>query len=288
MDPASIFEDALKGLATKDFDNGNAKPCDSLQTSVNGSSDFLKPESYITYPDSPQLPSIQNTQKASEEAPSASQNDIILSALINAGIAPSSLKPQEVYSNTPSVSVTVNPNVKVLNAQGTTILRVVPSGNGSNSPVQQAYPPRMASQLLKKPSDNGLTISGTTRMPNIIRKRPPSLVETSQPFSKIRRVLNHGPVDKDVSHQITAFSGMGTVPTSSSKWYEAPNVSRPSLPPHCVRVPSHTQMTPRSYPLIKRDEDMDEDEDLAQAETYADYIPSKRKRIHVFTIYMHS
>lgn len=32
---------------------------------------------------------------------------------------------------------------------------------------------------------------------------------------------------------------------------------------------------------------MDEDEDLAQAETYADYIPSKRKRIHVFTIYMH-
>ncbi|CAH8519864.1 unnamed protein product [Schistosoma intercalatum] len=275
MDPASIFEDALKGLATKDFDNGNAKPCDSLQTSVNGSSDFLKPESYITYPNSPQLPSIQNTQKASEEAPGASQNDIILSALINAGIAPSSLKPQEVYSNTPSVSVTVNPNVKVLNAQGTTILRVVPSGNGSNSPVQQAYPPRMASQLLKKPSDNGFTMSGITHMPNIIRKRPPSLVETSQPFSKIRRVLNHGPVDKDVSHQITAFSGMGTVPTSSSKWYEAPNVSRPSLPPHCVRVPSHTQMTPRSYPLIKRDEDMDEDEDLAQAETYADYIPSK-------------
>ncbi|CAH8532378.1 unnamed protein product [Schistosoma bovis] len=275
MDPASIFEDALKGLATKDFDNGNAKPCDSLQTSVNGSSDFLKPESYITYPDNPQLPSIQNTQKASEEAPSASQNDIILSALINAGIAPSSLKPQEVYSNTPSVSVTVNPNVKVLNAQGTTILRVVPSGNGSNSPVQQAYPPRMASQLLKKPSDNGLTMSGITHMPNIIRKRPPSLVETSQPFSKIRRVLNHGTVDKDVNHQITAFSGMSTVPTSSSKWYEAPNVSRPSLPPHCVRVPSHTQMTPRSYPLIKRDEDMDEDEDLAQAETYADYIPSK-------------
>ncbi|CAH8294697.1 unnamed protein product, partial [Schistosoma intercalatum] len=209
------------------------------------------------------------------EAPSASQNDIILSALINAGIAPSSLKPQEVYSNTPSVSVTVNPNVKVLNAQGTTILRVVPSGNGSNSPVQQAYPPRMASQLLKKPSDNGLTMSGITHMPNIIRKRPPSLVETSQPFSKIRLVLNHGTVDKDVSHQITAFSGMGTVPTNSSNWYEAPNVSRPSLPPHCVRVPSHTQMTPRSYSLIKRDEDMDEDEDLAQAETYADYIPSK-------------
>ncbi|CAH8530395.1 unnamed protein product [Schistosoma margrebowiei] len=165
----------------------------------------------------PQLPSVQNIQKASEEAPSASQNDIILSALINAGIAPSSLKPQEVYSNTPSVSVTVNLNVNVLNAQGPTILRVVPPENGSNSPVMQAYPPRMTSQLLKEPSDNYLTMSGIIHMPNIIRKRPPSLVETSQPFSKIRRKLNHGPVDKDVSHQITAFSGMGTVPTSSSK-----------------------------------------------------------------------
>ncbi|CAH8577190.1 unnamed protein product [Schistosoma rodhaini] len=275
MDPVSIFEDALKGLATKDFDSGNVKSCDSLQASVDSSNDFLKPEPYITYPDNTlQLSSMQNTQKASEEASSASQNDIILSALINAGIAPSSLKAQEVHSNTPSVSVTVNPNVKVLNAQGTTILRVVPSGNGNNSPIQQAYPPRMASQLLKKPSDNGLTMSGITHVPNIIRKRPPSLVETSQPISKIRRVLNHGPVDRDVSHQIT-FSGVGTVPTNSSKWYETPNVSRPSLPPHCVRVPSHTQITPRPYPLIKRDEDMDEDEDLAQAETYAEYIPSK-------------
>uniref|UniRef100_A0A5K4F4Y8 Protein strawberry notch homolog 1 n=2 Tax=Schistosoma mansoni TaxID=6183 RepID=A0A5K4F4Y8_SCHMA len=276
MDPVSIFEDALKGLATKDFDSGNVKSCDSLQASVNSSNDFPKPEPYITYPDNtPQLSSMQNTQKASEEASSASQNDIILSALINAGIAPSSLKPQEVHSNTPSVSVTVNPNVKVLNAQGTTILRVVPSGSGNNSPIQQAYPPRMASQLLKKPSDSGLTMSGITYVPNIIRKRPPSLVETSQPISKIRRVLNHGPVDRDVSHQITSFSGAGTVPTNSSKWYETPNVSRPSLPPHCVRVPSHTQITPRPYPLIKRDEDMDEDEDLAQAETYAEYIPSK-------------
>uniref|UniRef100_A0A5K4F8E9 NADH dehydrogenase [ubiquinone] 1 alpha subcomplex subunit 7 n=1 Tax=Schistosoma mansoni TaxID=6183 RepID=A0A5K4F8E9_SCHMA len=98
----------------------------------------------------------------------------------------------------------------------------------------------MASQLLKKASDNGLTVPGITHVPNIIQKRPPSLVETSQPISRIRRVLNHGPVDKDVSHQIRSFSGVDTVPTNSSKCYEAPNVSRPSVPTHCVRVPSHT------------------------------------------------
>ncbi|KAK4471151.1 hypothetical protein MN116_005546 [Schistosoma mekongi] len=269
MDPASIFEDALKGLATKDFDSGNVDELsDSLQASVN---DTTKPEPYITYPDNAlKLSSAQPISKAPNETLNVSQNDIILSALINAGIAPSSLKPQEVYPGTPSASVTTNRNVKILNSRGTTIFRVVSSGKEGNSPVQQTHSPRMASQLLKKPVDNGLVTSpGITHVRNIVRKRPPSLVETSQPVSKIRRVTNHGPIDRDVNNQV-AFANV-TTPTSLSKWYETPDVPRPSLP----RLPGHSQLTPRPYPLIRRDEDLDEDEDLAQAETYADYVPSK-------------
>ncbi|CAH8510184.1 unnamed protein product [Heterobilharzia americana] len=138
----------------------------------------------------------------------------------------------------------------------------------------------MASQLLKKPSDNGLLVSsGITHLPNIMRKRPPSLIETSQPISKVRRVTAHGLMDVEPNQkQISpAFPKVNTAPNSLSNWYEPSNIARQTLPPHNIRLPNHVQQTSRPYPLIKRDEDMDEDEDLAQAETYADYIPSKLK-----------
>ncbi|CAH8845743.1 unnamed protein product [Trichobilharzia szidati] len=278
MDPASIFEDALKGLATKDFD-ADEEPSSNLNASVNVVNDDVKPGFNETFTDAGiKVISAPTITKPPNEVATTSQNDIILSALINAGIAPASLKPQETFSNPPSVSITANPNVKVLSSRGPTILRVMPSANGSSPPIAQAHSPQMASHLLRKPGDNGRVASPSlTHLPNIIRKRPPSLIETSQPISKVRRVASQGHMDGEVVGQTnSAFPSVSTVPTSLNNWYQTPNIPRPSLP-HNLRLPNHVQQTPRPYPVIKRDEDMDEDEDLAQAETYADYIPLKLK-----------
>ncbi|VDP99217.1 unnamed protein product [Trichobilharzia regenti] len=284
MDPVSIFEDALKGLATKDFDADVEEPSSNLNASVNVADDHVKPGFNETFTNAGiKVISAPTITKPPNEVATTSQNDIILSALINAGIAPASLKPQETFSNPPSVSITANPNVKVLSSRGTTILRVMPSANGSSSPIAQAHSPLIASHLLKKPGDNSRMASPSlTHLPNIIRKRPPSLIETSQPISKVRRVASQSHMDGEVGGQTnSAFPSVSTVPTSLNNWYQTPNISRPSLP-HNLRLPNHVQQTPRPYPVIKRDEDMDEDEDLAQAETYADYIPLKCKLTDLF------
>ncbi|THD21168.1 Notch signaling pathway -1 [Fasciola hepatica] len=268
MDPVSIFEDALKGLATKD-----------LNDNVTSIPEHVKPEAPRRNPLITNSPlSIALTSDAPPPAEDA-KNDIILSALIKAGITPSTLK-SEARSDSATQLVphpVVQPatNVKVLSAKGATVFKIVPSpSSGVSSPGQQPSL-KMTSQLLRGSANkNGIVMpQNSPRMPNIIRKRPQPFVDNlSHPAAKIRRATSNF----ETEHP-TADSLYPNVPaTGLSRWYDSSRLLQPVGQLHNAKATTFPMNYVKPY-MMKRDDEMEEDEDLAQAETYAEYVPMKLK-----------
>ncbi|VDP83950.1 unnamed protein product [Echinostoma caproni] len=274
MDPVSIFEDALKGLATKDLNDSVAS------TPENVKKEEPKPETPAR-----RNPLITNsplsTALTSDAPPPAddANNDIILSALIKAGITPSSLK-SETRPHTvpqPTTQTIAQPaNVKVLSAKGATVFKIVPSpSSGASSPGQQQSL-RMASQLIRRvTSENGTIITqNSPRMPNIIRKRPQPFSESlGHPASKLRRTANSFEIER-ASTGDAIYPNVSNASTVLNNWYDSPRILQSVGPLRNAKSANFPMTYVKPY-VLKRDDDMEEDEDLAQAETYAEYVPMK-------------
>ncbi|VDK20829.1 unnamed protein product [Taenia asiatica] len=163
--------------------------------------------------------------------------DIISKALKSAGIMPSA-----DVSN-PVVTVAPTPVYTVINHTGNSLVQI-PSV--TNTQLRVPTVPGVATRLIK--------LSKVSRAPTIIRKRQSTEPIAFPPVKFIRRgdVPNNGPV------KIEAVSDMK---------FRTQTLG--------------SQRIPMNYPLNflsqKRDEEIEEDDsdDLAQAETYADYVPAK-------------
>ncbi|KAA3674887.1 uncharacterized protein DEA37_0003007 [Paragonimus westermani] len=290
MDPASLFEDALKGLATKDLSDPKPDPFHAKVTKRPGVT-LVEPTVTAQPKRSPLItdsPIMNTATTANTSVLQDSGGDIILSALINAGIAPSTLStetstPVPVTPIRQPVSPAVAPNLKVVSAKGNTVFKIVPKSSLSPLVTNQLKQPlRMASQLIRRlNSDNGINFPpGSSRVPNIIRKRPPSYVDSLiQPASKLRKSssnLSHFEA-QNLRTSNALFPSTPAAPTSLHNWYDNLKISKGLVP---SRNPPNSG-TPlnfvKPYQFFKRDEDLEEDEDLAQAETYADYVPLKLK-----------
>ncbi|KAF6777050.1 hypothetical protein AHF37_03606 [Paragonimus kellicotti] len=183
MDPASLFEDALKGLATKDL--SDPKP-NLLRVKETKRPDVTLVEPTVTAQPkrSPLITDSPITNTANPANTSVIQDsggDIILSALINAGIAPSTLStetstPVPVTPVRQPASPAVAPNLKVVSAKGNTVFKIVPKS--SLSPVvtnQLKQPLRMASQLIRRlNSDNGVAFPPGSSRASFLPRNPPN------------------------------------------------------------------------------------------------------------------
>ncbi|CAL8089156.1 unnamed protein product [Calicophoron daubneyi] len=289
MDPASLFEDALKGLATKDLSDtedepkpGNEAPPTDSHVAGSGivkAEQSLKRNPLISDSQVPE-PSLTGIPPNGASA----SDDIILNALINAGIAPASLTASSQSNGSPIIHPdhAASPsasNVKVLSTKGTTVLKILPkSSTGSSSPGQQSSL-RMASQLIKRlNNENGSTVPvNPVYVPSIIRKRTQLVPDTmSQPPSKLRRTTSN--IAPDFQRMRTANALFPSMPIDRGglgSWAERPKLTRNPSSAFNVRAPNFPVSFVKPYSVLKRDEDMEEDEDLAQAETYADYVPMK-------------
>ncbi|KAF6777051.1 hypothetical protein AHF37_03607 [Paragonimus kellicotti] len=243
MDPASLFEDALKGLATKDL--SDPKP-NLLRVKETKRPDVTLVEPTVTAQPkrSPLITDSPITNTANPANTSVIQDsggDIILSALINAGIAPSTLStetstPVPVTPVRQPASPAVAPNLKVVSAKGNTVFKIVPKS--SLSPVvtnQLKQPLRMASQLIRRlNSDNGVAFPpGSSRVPNIIRKRPPSYADSLvQPASKLRKSgsnLSHFEA-QNLRTSNALFPSTPSAPSSLHNWYDNLKISKGLVP----------------------------------------------------------
>ncbi|KAL5109819.1 hypothetical protein TcWFU_001472 [Taenia crassiceps] len=163
--------------------------------------------------------------------------DIISKALKSAGIVPSA------SASSPVATVAPTPVYTVINHTGNSLVRI-PSV--TNTQLRVPTTPAVATRLIK--------LSKVSRAPTIIRKRQSTEPVIFPPVKFIRRsdVPNSGPVK---------------VETMSDMKFRTQTLG--------------SQRIPMNYPLNflsqKRDEEFEEDDsdDLAQAETYADYVPAK-------------
>ncbi|KAL7053455.1 hypothetical protein AAHC03_027120 [Spirometra sp. Aus1] len=248
MDAVAAFEAALEGLATKDLDDG------------------LTPPPSQSAPERPaSAPKCVNNTDAPEVLP---KEDILMSALISAGIAPSSLtqpstNPAPVRS-TPVIHSTQSlgaSTLKVIRTSGSKVVRITTA----QEPLKTANvtSPRMASQLIQKlPSGVGSNFNNmqSARLPTIIRKRPNSEQAALPPVKFFRRDLN--PTPQSGHSESSQDPSQNRVVFNSQRFSQTPV------------YPPYTTIT--KVPFL-RDDDVDEDDtdDLAQAETYAEYTPAK-------------
>ncbi|KAG5446071.1 Protein strawberry notch 1 [Clonorchis sinensis] len=295
MDPASIFEDALKGLTTKDFNDAETPKIDvkQEQSSVVDSKVPVALESHANvnvYPKRSPLVTNSPLSNSISPAPTAvatvyPEGDIILNALINAGIAPSSLSSSGSAGSSKSDSAkqlvsASTPNVKILSTKGSTVFKIVPKSHLSSELLGQQPQLRMASQLLRRspPRNGSLASVGVPRVPNIIRKRPQPFADTlTQSPAKLLKTAN-SLSELDAQRLWTSdalLPAVSTAPTNL-KWLEGSQVSRAPVSTRSLQ-PSNVPANIIKPYMLKRDDDLDEDEDLAQAETYADYVPTKLK-----------
>uniref|UniRef100_A0A5K3FI44 Helicase_C_4 domain-containing protein n=2 Tax=Mesocestoides corti TaxID=53468 RepID=A0A5K3FI44_MESCO len=235
MDAVAEFEAALKGLATKDLDNDR-------DTKVPPINSKLSPDSAI-------VADIKSADSAPNQEDNDEPEDIIATALKSAGIAPSSETPSYEVNR----SVTTPQFLKVINSSGGKIVHIASTGEAG---IGLTAAPRMASRLIQVSSStvNAAKIVQSQRFPNIIRKRPSTEQAVFPPVKFFRR---------------NDMSGVGQVelePVNDMKFRPQP-LSGQRLP---IKVPV-------TFLSQRRDEELDEDDtdDLAQAETYADYSPAK-------------
>lgn len=267
MDPVSIFEDALKGLATKDLDAdfvaSAPKPIVHNEDyfSHNSQDGLLKNERSklgALIIDAPPV-SAPKVIPAYQPPGTSENNDIIMSALINAGITPSSLcGSNDVPHNSkvPQIpSRSASPNVKVLGTSGGRVLKIVSSPRQSPLTAQQL--PRMASQLLRRPNSVNVQSLATVspHVPNIIRKRLPPPTNAFQPSSKIRRTATSVAAVCDETEQFgtanALLHGSASFPTVLNGWHENSKAVRHPMPFHNPRLPL-SMVNPSGIPLKVR------------------------------------
>ncbi|VDL82627.1 unnamed protein product [Schistocephalus solidus] len=247
MDAVAAFEAALKGLATKDLDDEHASAPSQPEPERSASA----PKS-IADPKPEALP----------------KEDILMSALISAGIAPSSLSQPPTslapVRSTPVIHSTHSlgaSTLKVIRTNGNKVVRITTAEEPLRT--ENVASPRMASQLIQKlPGGVSCNLNNMqqARLPTIIRKRPNSEEAAFPPVKFFRRDLNltaqstHSEGSQDTSQNRVVFN--------SQRFSQTPV------------YPPYTTIT--KVPFL-RDDDVDEDDtdDLAQAETYAEYMPAK-------------
>ncbi|VDN12646.1 unnamed protein product [Dibothriocephalus latus] len=248
MDAVAAFEAALKGLATKDLDDGN--------TSAPS-----QPE--------PERPASAPKCIANKDPPEAlPKEDILMSALISAGIAPSSLS-QPSTNLTPVRSAPVihsaqslgASTLKVIRTNGNKVVRITAAEEPLNT--TNVASPRMASQLIQKlPGGVGCNLNNiqSVRLPTIIRKRPNSEQAALPPVKFFRR-------DHNLAPQSTHSEGSQDVSQNRVIFNSQRFSQTPVYPPYS---------TITKVPFLRYDDaDEDDTDDLAQAETYAEYTPAK-------------
>ncbi|CAH8619980.1 unnamed protein product [Dicrocoelium dendriticum] len=292
MDPASIFEDALKGLATKDSNECATPRLPKLEHIIapqplKQSALPASANNIITHPkriplltDSPLLidpPTATVHSNPSTDATEDPGGDIILNALINAGIPPSSLKTTSSIApvtTTNALRPLSHPttHLKVMNSKGSAVLTVFPN--------TKPNPDRTSQFIRRFGNSNGMVAPESPRTPSIIRKRYPSSgTPTLQPPSKIRRSVYTPPHAELNGARVSdsLFPSISTGPKRPDDWRDAARLHRGAS---FVRTYSNSHQPAhiiKPFHMLRRDDDLEEDEDFAQAETYAEYVPMRMK-----------
>ncbi|KAL3320693.1 Protein strawberry notch 1 [Cichlidogyrus casuarinus] len=213
MDPASAFELALTGLATKDLD----EPLPEFE-----------PEHELAE---------DNVIKKEIKKESDDVGDILLQALIGAGVSEET-KPQQYVKPEPRFISVINNSVKISAVSDTKPLRIVVP-----SKFNQKH------TLIQKKEE-----------PESWRKRNPSTISNGPPVKIIKTLQSNG---------FSSVSNLNSL-DSTSKFPQS----------GLTRVHSYSTFNSpiaRPFQLQKRDDDLEEEDDLAQADTYANYVPQKLK-----------
>ncbi|VEL26310.1 unnamed protein product, partial [Protopolystoma xenopodis] len=291
VDPVDAFEAALQGLATKDLDSESSllpgeNDLDSLLSNVKpaeGQDDdeFIQLLTGVRPEDrsSGALASSNGQPQGNQGGP---QQDIIMSALINAGIAPSSLssepaKPKSFAAQaTPRIikaTGSAPPSVKIFRQAGNPFVKIIQQPAITISNGHQTL--RMASQLIRKPEIGSSPMPpGSLRVPNIIRKRHASSVDLVAPPTKVQRAIELSlPVSGVMQPSATT-----TLTNGFGDWSEHAKLNRFPIAFRNHQLSQYHTNIIKPFQMLRRDDDLDEDgDDLAQAETYADYVPEKRR-----------